>query len=276
MKKRVLALLCAATMVLGASMSVCAAGSITAEEAKDQATEAVKELPKDPDNAVHTSVKKDGTIEVQISSAYVEGTPEVKPVNQENLKAAAESVAVDGKVAVVKELPMTDETVKAVTKLANEIGKEVWNILGDTNGGTVAIKSEIVPLDLDRAPGSSSKDEWVTVTLNRSLADNEQVIFSHQKADGTLEILTTRVVNGAEGKVNVNIKSFSPVAYMIVEVNEKVEDSGSGDSNTQPEKQTGTTAPTSPKTGDVFAAVILLAAVSGTASAAFGKKANKN
>lgn len=263
MKKRFLALLCAATMVLGASMSVCAEGSITADEAKQEAQEAIKDV--NATAPAEVKVEQQGEkVVAKIDDSTIEGTV-VAPVTDTALKASAVEAkkVVNNANVEVKELPLTKENVTKVVNMTTKAAEQISQVA--QAGADVKIKSEMVVVDVTPKAGQDT----VVVTLDLELADNERVFVTHAGKNGieTFEL--------KKGELSFTLTDFSPVGYVIYEVSEEADDDDSDNNDSAPATTT-TKAPTSPKTGDVFAAMALLAAVSGTASAALAKKAKKN
>ncbi|MGN0402825.1 MAG: hypothetical protein ACI4HQ_11305 [Acetatifactor sp.] len=202
MKKRILALICAAVMTIGMSMTVCAAGSPNAGAA------ATEELVKAEDNT----------------------TGQVITTN--TITYFAETTTIEGVAgATLKEVPV--DTAKVMITQAKTIaGKDTFI-------------ASVVDLSVPAGTGKA------TFTLGcPNVWKGQNVTILHQKSDGSFENIKPDKVE--DNKVTFTMTSYSPIAIVI------------------------NTAATAPKTGDIFAVVAAMAAISGLGAAACGKKAKKN
>lgn len=269
MKRKILALLCAATMIMGASMSVCAAGSgsVTANDVKDQV------------NSITSSEVKaevtEGKIAVTISSTDVDRQINISvPVEEKELKASAEKVNGLKKDvsanAEIKAVPATKENGEKIAEITKEIANTITD-LASKNEVFHMTAGEVFVCDIDSKDGKP-----VSVTLNVGATGENQTVYAfHAKADGSVEPLVVK--KNSDGSATITMDNFSPVGIVVVtsDTNDDSAEDGASDKADTPAKVPS--APTSPKTADVFAAAaLLMAAVSGTASAAFGRKAKKN
>lgn len=197
MKKKILAFVCAMTMVIGMSLSVCAAPSTSAED-----------LVKAEDNTT-------GQVITTNTIAYF-----------------AETTTVEGVAgAALKEVPA--DTAKAMITQAKTIaGKDTFI-------------ASIVDLSVPAGTGKA------TFTLGcPNVWKGQNVTILHQKSDGSFENIKPDKVE--DNKVTFTMTSYSPVAIVI------------------------NTGAVSPKTGDIFAVVAAMAALSGLGAAACGRKAKKD
>lgn len=202
MKKRILALICAAVMTVGMSMTVCAAGSPSAGAA------ATEELTKSEDNTM-------GQVITTNTIGYF-----------------AETTTVEG-VAGAKLEKVSDDTAKGMISEAQKIaGKDTFI-------------ASIVDLQVPAGTGAA------TFTVGcPNVWKGQSVTILHKKSDGTYERIAPSKVE--DNKVTFTMTSYSPIAIVI------------------------NTSATAPKTGDIFAVVAAMAALSGLGAVACGKKAKKN
>ena len=273
MKRKILALVCAVTMVVGASMSVCAAGSITADDVVDQIKNE-KPVEVAGNSEASKPVVKGEDIVVTVKNTDKDITTEAKvPATSEALNQAAKEAeaAVSTKSSNAVLAPVDASNTKVVTAIANEVAKEMANTIEDAGVTHVTAEVKYV-LDV-----SSSNGEAVSMQLKMPATEaNERVYVLHIDDAGNLvEKIAVEVRNGV---IDFKLSKFSAIAVVtekasVEETSEDVPDSD--DAGDTP--ATKPTAPTSPKTADVFAAAaLLMAAATGTASAAFGRKAKKN
>lgn len=273
MKRKILALLCAATMVVGASMSVCAAGSITADDVVEQVK---NEKPVEVAGSSEASkpVVKGEDIVVTVKNTDKDITTEAKvPATSDALNEAAKvaEAAVSEKSANAELKPVDASNTKVITAIANEIAKEMAKSI--EGNGVTHVKAETkYVVDI-----TSSNGEAVSVKFKMpALESNQRSYVLHINDAGVVvEKIPVDVVNGV---IDFKLSSFSAVA-VIVETSDVEQDDNSDESSNVASNEAATkpAAPTSPKTADVFAAAaLLMAAASGTASVAFGRKAKKN
>lgn len=213
MKKRILALVCAMTMVLGMSLSVSAAGSSSSSAKAEEAVPASKEV-------LTTSVESTNTTGQVVTGATV--------------AEFAETTTVSG-VAGAKIEAVSNETAKAMIAEANKtVGK----------GAFIAA---VVELSVPAGTGAA------TFTVNcPNVWKGQSVTILHQKSDGSFETIVPSAV--ADNAVTFTMTSYSPIAIVI-----DTAKPGSG--------------VTSPKTGEIIALVVGLAALCGAGAACFGRKA---
>lgn len=260
MKKRILALICAATMVVGAGISASAAESPTASEivggaesptASEIASAAVASVKVDG-----ATVKVEGT-EVRIETA--EGADVAIDLAPEALSAAASAVAAGLDTAAAPAnavISAAKVDSAAVAAIATKVAEAVRFVE----------KAEVKLVDI-------KADAAGTFTLNLGIAAGQKVkVFHYEQTGAAVEVACTV----ADGKVSFNLQTYSPVA-IVVTTGEVAEDE---DDEDEEEEDTDVTEPalptTSPKTADAFAAVALLAVVSGGASAVLGRRSKKN
>lgn len=255
MKKRILALICAATMVVGAGISASAAESPTASEivggaesptASEIASAAVASVKVDG-----ATVKVEGT-EVRIETA--EGADVAIDLAPEALSAAASSVAAALDTApanaVISAAKVDSAAVAAIATKVAEAARFVE-------------KAEVKLVDI-------KADAAGTFTLNLGIAAGQKVkVFHYEQTGAAVEVACTV----ADGKVSFNLQTYSPVA-IVVTTGEVAEDEDEEEEDTDVTESALPT--TSPKTADAFAAVALLAVVSGGASAVLGRRSKKN
>lgn len=210
MKKRFLALACAMTMVLGMSMSVCAAtsptASVTAQDVVNQVTNV-------------TIVAADDNVMGQV-------------IDTKTLKYFAETTTVTG-VQGATLTGVSDDTAKNMVAQAKTIA------------GKNTFIATIVDLQVPAGTGTA------TFTIGcPNVWKGQNVTILHQKSDGSFENIKPDSVE--DNKVTFTMTSYSPVA-IVIDLSNK-----------------------SPKTGDIFALVAAMAAVSGIGAAVCGRKAKKN
>lgn len=199
MQKKILAFVCAMTMVLGMSMSVCAAGSNDAPSAADNAKNEVVSAP----------AAENTTGQVLVGATIEE---------------FAETTTVTAGPAGASITAASNETAKAVIAEANKVV------------GKNAFVASVVELH-----GGAG-----TYTLGcPNVWKGQKVYVLHQKADGSFETIVPDSV--ANNSVTFTLTSTSPIA-LIVDV-------------------------AAPKTGDVAAAVAVMAVACMAGAAVFGKKA---
>lgn len=236
MKRRILALICAATMVVGMGISASASTSATADDiasVKVPGTEVKAE-----GDAVTIATNEGATVTIDLSSEAVAAVAE-------EISNAVESAP---KNATITPVALSKNNATAITKRVAEIAKFVD-------------KAEVKVVDI-------KADEKGTFTLNLNIQAGQSVKVLHCVADGVIEEIACTV---AGGKVTFTAETYSDFAFVITtgEVQEDDEE------DSAPAESTGLPT-TSPATAGAFASVAVLALVSGGASVAFGRKSKKN
>jgi hypothetical protein len=179
MKKRILALICATTMVLGMSLSVCAAESATSS-AKAEETQA--------------TISATLVEELTTSTTASENTTGQK-ITGATIAEFATTTTVSGlKGAWIDKV--SNETAKALITEANSVV------------GKNAFVASIVDLRVPEGTGTA------TFTLGcPNVWKGQNVTILHQKDDGTIEAITPSAV--ADNAVTFTLTSYSPVAIVI-------------------------------------------------------------
>lgn len=214
MKKRFLALLCVATMIVGASMSVCAGSpSKSAADLKNDYGASFDETK--------------GTIKSENLDL-----PATAEARAEATKKAEAAIVPNSDVKVE---PLQQADVLAVDKVIKSKSNEMAN----------AVQEKAIYANLEGKAGAK-------VEFKVNLADNEDLWVIHitDPATGKYEFVPwTREANG-----NISFKAPSYSLFAIIPILETGEDvSGSTDGGSAPATTgTGATTPTSPKTADVW------------------------
>lgn len=189
MKRKILALVCAMTMVLGMSLTVCAAGSASASDiaqpgkpsagASDIVNNVSAPAPSAPaDVLVSSSENANGQVLTTETLGYFFETTTVSGVQGATLKA------------------VSAETAKAVIAQARAIAGESTFI------------ATIVDLEVPAGTGAA------TFTLGcPNVWKGQNVTILHQKSDGTFESIKPSSVE--DNKVTFTLSSYSPVAIVI-------------------------------------------------------------
>lgn len=222
MKKRIIALIGALSLTFAMGLNVCAAGSVNAEDVKNEI------------NNIQTEVKvevesKDGSVEVK-----VEGTQQVIiSVPTDNLAETATQAQVGQKAAIenaaptvvnkeeVKEVVITPVAQADVAKTVVKVAEAVAN--PDKADSTVAaVKSVdvlIPPVEInpvETAEGSVTFLIPQSVLKVDALADDEQ-IWGIDGATGAVAVGKL----DADGNVYFTAGSFSPWTFVKVKVEKK-------------------------------------------------------
>ncbi len=180
MRKKFLALLCAATMVMGMSLTVCAAGSQNASSAAQEAQNS-----NDDNNNSTPAVPTNLAAEV---------APE--NVNHQVLDSNAIS-------EFAKTTTVAGPAGASVTAVSMETAKGMISVANQVIGRGAFIASVV---DLHGGPG--------TYTLGcPNVWAGQRVTVLHKKADGTYEAVAPSAV--ANNSVTFTLTSTSPVALVI-------------------------------------------------------------
>lgn len=256
MKKKFLALLGAATMVMGSVLSVSAAGSISADavlsEVQNQTVGDTKITANESAGTVTVTVNNEAAAKVEIPA-----TPEKLEASADQAKAMVNAGSVE---LVVKPV----ENSKAVAEVASEIA----TLLNNVETGTKTVSDVKMAFFADIKPAGEEKT--VTFTAELTTQWNQAAYAMHyDESTGKVEKIDGVWVSG--GKWSFTLTSFSPVAVVVVTSDDKADDAAEDDTPvvTQPDA-------VGPKTADFFGAAFLLTAACGTASAAFAKKAKRD
>lgn len=260
MKKKVLALVCAMTLVFGGAMNVCAAGSVTAGDVQQAVTDVKNDLPAGTD----LKVEADGSINVSVSSVSVS-------VSANAEFAAVASTAVVTTVAnaapglTVTPLDAT-QAAAPLAKIAAKLAAVVANEEGLSSN--VKVQSVATAFVADITATAAGKVAFSVATINSGsgakidtdawIKGTQRVYALHYTGSG-VERIDCQFENG---NIVFGMSSFSPVA-IVVEDLVLVGD----DDNDAPAADAGTSsngAPVSPKTADVSAAaaVVVIAMMS--------------
>lgn len=289
MKKKVLALVCAMSLVCGSALSVCAAGSVTADkvveivEAVDNAVnDAAAELPKeDAEVKADTSTgnivvtvtqdsNKGGN--VAVSLPVDEGTR--VQVAEAASKAVVTTVANAAQNVEVKALD-AEAITKPLAKIAVEIAKQVVETVKNV-GSDKKVSSVATAFVADIKASSAGTVAFKVETLNNggttakidvaaARSDKQRIWAYHYLESGVVE--KTRCSVSEDGVISFTMNSFSPVA-IVVEYIEDVVPVGDDqdDDDDAPAADAGSNDGTvvSPKTADVStaAAVVVVAMMS--------------
>lgn len=251
MKKRIIAVLSALTLTFAMGLNVCAAGSVNAEDVKNEI--------KDIQTEVKVEVEsKDGAVEVK-----VEGTQEVIiTVPTDNLAETAVKAQEEQKAAIEKAAPtvVSKEEVKEVviTPVAQaDVAKTVVKVAeavanpaktDDTVAAVKEVSVLIPPVEInpvETAEGSVTFLIPQSVLLKDSKLNDDEQIWGIDGKTGQVAIGKL----DADGNVYFTADSFSPWTFVKVKVEKKAQSntqstgsSNSGSSNTA----TTTTAATDP------------------------------
>lgn len=179
MKKKILAVICAMTMVMGMSLSVCAAGSNNASSAAEEATEEeVSYSPADAAEVVVDAAATGNTTGQKFTGATIEAF------------AKTTTVTAGPTGASVSVLPLA--SAKAVIAEANKVV------------GNSAFIASVVELN-----GGAG-----TYTLKcDNVWKGQKVTIIHQKADGSFESIQPSSVEN--NSVTFSLTSTSPVAIVV-------------------------------------------------------------
>lgn len=259
MKKRILAFVCAAVMVMGMSLTAAAAGSISADEVKeDAAASAQEEAKKDAPAEATVSVTTDKvSVEVKGSTLKVE-----IPVSVAQREAAVETAQkiLATKDTTIKINPIQANQIASVAKIATKIATEAPK---QAAAGNVVSKVEtkfVVDLSVD---GGAAKE----FTFDVKLADNEKAFAYHYTGTGVEIIACTKSAAG----VSFKLDSYSPVALVVVtETAAPAVETPATTTTVTP----AVTATESPKTGDVVTLFAMVSAVAGVGALALKKREN--
>lgn len=180
LKRKILALACAMTLVFGMSMSVCAATSPTASAtAGDVANNAAQPSPAAPAEVlVNASENTTGQV-----------------ITADTIKYFADTTTVSG-VAGASISAVSTETAKAMIAQAKTIA------------GNSTFIASIVDLNVPAGTGAA------TFTLGcPNVWKGQNVTILHLKSDGTFETIKPSAVE--DNKVTFTMTSYSPVAIVI-------------------------------------------------------------
>lgn len=251
MKRKLLALVCAATMVLGMSFTVCAAGSAGAADI----------VPEGPTIQGNLNVDVQGTELTAENIASFKDTASVEGVEQEaGLTVKVDPIAAGQDVKALGN-GIADATAKFAADYAKSIGYNFGNV-----GGTYSINSVF---DLNVKAETAAETYTVSVKVE-GITEGTNVYAVHQLASGKYEILPC-TVNG--DIVTFTVTGTSPVAIITLGVDIEVTPAGDpGTSTDSGEAATTPSASTSPKTGDPLFAVEAMAALCGAVACYAGKK----
>ena len=255
MKKRILAFVCAAVMVMGMSLTATAAGSITADDVKEEvASSAQEEATKDaPANTTVSVTTEKIEASVQGSALKVE-----IPVSVEQREASVSTAqsALATKDETIKINPIQANQLASVAKIATKIANEAPK---QAIGGRVISKVETkFVVDLSVTDGAAK-----TFTFNVVVEDNQKAYAYHYTASGVEVIPCTKSAAG----VSFKLDSYSPVALVVVtEVDEQTP--------VQTTTETPAVTTESPKTGDVVTLFAMVSAVAGAGALALKKREN--
>lgn len=189
MKKRILALVCAMTLVLGMSLTVCAAGSSNAGSAANNAA----------NNETSNTTQSDDKISVDNSTGQV--------LTSATIEEFAKTTTISSGVEGAKLAAVPADTAKAMITEANKIA------------GTNTFVASIVDLQV---PAGTGKATFTLACPN--VWKGQKVSILHLKADGTYEVIApNKVENNA---VTFTMTSYSPIAIVIDTASPKTADTG--------------------------------------------------
>jgi len=266
MKKKVLALVCAMTLVFGGALNVCAAGSVTAGDVQDAVDDVKNEMPSGAD----VKVESDGSINVSVSgvTVSVSANEETRIQYAETAKAAvvtnvtnaAPNVEVKALDETQAKAPLAKIAAKLATVVANKEGlssnKEVKSAATAFVADITASAAGTIAFDVAKVnAGSSAK-----IDTAAWLAGNQRVYALHFTASG-VERLDCQLVNGA---ITFTMNSFSPVAIVVEELETVSDDGDDAPAADAGSNSSNNGAAVSPKTADVStaAAVVVIAMMS--------------
>ena len=159
MKKRILALVCAMTLVLGMSLTVCAAGSSNAGSAAN--------------NAAGNTTQSNGKLSVDNSTGQV--------LTSATIEEFAKTTTISSGVEGAKLAAVPADTAKAMITEANKIA------------GTNTFVASIVDLQV---PAGTGKATFTLACPN--VWKGQKVSILHLKSDGTYEVIApSKVENNA-------------------------------------------------------------------------------
>jgi len=291
MKKKVLALVCAMSLVCSGSLTANAAGSVTAEKVTEIANavdnavgEAAAELP-----TSDATVKADpstGSINVTVSQeADKGGNVEINIAVDEDTRIRSAEAA--QKAVVEVEGAAQNVTVKALdaeaittplAKIAVEVAKQVVNSVKNLASDKKIAKVETafvadISADSEGAVGfnvetlNNNNAGGVKIDVAAVSAGSQRVYAMHYTSSGAVERINCQIVNNV---LTFKMSGFSPVA-IIVETVEDVQPVGedAGDEEEEEENSAAGTAnnssaAVSPKTAEAgaTAAVVVIAMMS--------------
>lgn len=258
MKKRILAFVCAAVMVMGMSLTAAAAGSITADDVKEDVAASAQEAAKQDAPAEATvSVTTDKVaVEVKDSTLKVE-----IPVSVAWREAAVETAQkiLATKDTTIKINPIQASQIAAVAKIATKIATEAPK---QAASGNVVSKVEtkfVVDLSVD---GGAAKE----FTFDVKLGDNEKAFAYHYTGTSVEIIACTK----SDAGVSFKLDKYSPVALVVV--TEAAAPAAQTPATTT--ETPAVTATESPKTGDVVTLFAMVSAVAGAGALALKKREN--
>lgn len=263
MKKKVLALVCAMTLVFGGAMNVCAAGSVTADDVSQAVEEVKNEMPSGTD----VKVEADGSINISVSGSVSVSVPTTSEATVQTVKAAVVTTVADA-APNVEVTPLNAEQAKTplakiAAKIANAVAsrenvpsnKEVRSVATAFVANITASAAGTIAFDVAKINEGSN----VKIDTAAWLAGSQNVYALHY-TDSGVERLACQLVNGA---ITFKMSSYSPVAIVVEEL-VTVGDEG----DDAPAASTGSTTTNggavSPKTADVStaAAVVVIAMMS--------------
>lgn len=199
MKKKILALLCAMTLVCSMSLTAFAAtasgNSATAGEEAAEAT--ADEDDDDDDNGAQDSQSE--TVSVANSTGQV--------LTGATLAEFAQTTTISSGVAGAKLGAVSNETAQAIISEANRVV------------GTGAFIASVVDLQVPAGTGTA------TFTLGcPNVWKGQTVRIVHQKADGSFEVITPS--NVGNNTVTFTMTSYSPIAIVVNAQAPKTADAG--------------------------------------------------
>ncbi len=197
MKKRILALACALTLVFGMTLSVSAADgdSNTSPNAASDAQEAQE----DDDDTV--SIQNDATEVVTIPNSTGQS------FDGATIAEFARTTTISSGVTGAAINPVSNETAKAIIATANSVI------------GANAFIASVVDLSVPEGTGTA------TFTLAcPNVWKGQNVSILHLKSDGTYEVIKPSSVENQS--VTFTMTSYSPIAIVIDTAAPKTADSG--------------------------------------------------
>lgn len=239
MKRKILALACAMTLVFGMGISVSAAGSATASATAGDVA----------NNATQTNPPQTNTPQ---TNAPQTSTPAAAPASGDVLMGAGENASGQVITAATLQFFASTTTVSGVPGASiSAVSAETAKAMiaqAKTIAGSNTFIAALVDLNVPAGTGAA------TFTLGcPNVWKGQDVTILHMKGDGSFENIAPSVVE--DNKVTFTMTSYSPVAIVI---------------------NTGSTGAKSPKTGEIFSLVAAMAAISGVGAAACGRKAKKS
>lgn len=260
MRKKLLAVLATATMVLAMNLSVFAAGSPTTDDTSDV---------KKPD-----SQKAEINVEDMVTdtpTSYVDKLTDTKAtVNGEPIGTviieAVSDTTMEATVAEIK------QQLNDIASVAKQIGSD--ELEKAATDETKTVKPEVVVVAEVKAPEGVevSEENPITITFPvEGIKAGANVMVLHWKGN-SWELIKPDKVN--DGEVIVTFTSLSPIAIIEVEVDEK----STGNGAAPAPAPTATPAPsdnagvTAPKTGEPVSALVVLTLMSAAGIGICGKK----